>query len=179
MSLPVDVRSIQPLRDVHAAYGRFAEDARNALASTEMEITRIVGWLTGDRRMHWQGEIRRRREALSQAKSELFRKRTSQMFGNDASLSEPRENLRDQTRRLEHAEQMLERVRKWVGPLQQAVQSYRAAVQPLYDALDGDVQRTLARLDRMIAALEQYAADTAPSSAPSPPPPARDPAPES
>jgi hypothetical protein len=177
MALPVDVRSLQPLRDVRAGYGRFAEDARNSLASADMEITRILGWLTNDRRLHWQGEVRRRREGLAQMKSELFRKRTSQMFGNEGSLSEPRENVREAAAKLEHAEKMLERVRKWVGPVQHAVQQYRAAVQPLADALDGDVARTMARLERMIAALEQYAADTAPARA-EPPPPPRDPAAE-
>lgn len=169
MSLPVDVRAIQPLRDVHAAYGRFAEDVRNALAATEMEITRIVSWLTQERRMYWQAEIHRCRDQLAQAKSELFRKRTSQMFGNEANLSEPREHVRDMTRRLERAEKMLERVRKWVGPLQHAIQQYRAAVQPLSDALESDVRHTLARLDRMIAALEQYAAELAPPLQPPPP----------
>lgn len=165
MSLPVDVRSLQALRDARAAYARFAEDARNALAAADMEIIRIVGWLTNERRLHWQSEIRRRREQLSQAKSELFRKRTSQMFGHEASLSEPREQLRHMTKRLEQAEAMLEKVRKWVNPLQQAVQEYRAAAQPLGDALDGDVKRTLARLERMIVALEQYAAESPASTA--------------
>ncbi len=161
MSLPVDIHSLEPIRDVRAAYGRFAEDARNALAATEMEINRIMGWLTNDRRLHWQSEIRRQRDQLAQAKAELFRKRTAQVLGTEANLSEPRDYVREARARLEHAEKMLERVRKWLGPLQQAIHQYRAAAQPLADSLDGDVARTLARLERMITALEQYAAESA------------------
>ncbi|HEU5117552.1 MAG TPA: hypothetical protein VFT74_12985, partial [Isosphaeraceae bacterium] len=163
MSLPVDVGSLDTIKDFRAHLVRFGEDAKNALASAEMEITRMVDWLTHDRRFYWEGRIKFYREELSQAKSELHRKRTSNMFGGEANMGEQRENLRDAKRRLEEAEEKLERVRRWIAPMQQAIMEYRSRARPLGDMVDGDIERSVAMLDRMILALEEYLS-TAPES---------------
>jgi hypothetical protein len=156
MALPVDVSSIDVLRDFRAQLCRFGEDCKNGLAAAEMEISRMVDWLTNDRRLYWQAEIRRRQENLSQAKADMHRKRTSQMFGQDASLAEQRENLRVAKFRLEEAEEKLEHVRRWAQPLQQAIMEYRGQSRPLADMLDSEHENNLALLDRMITALEEY-----------------------
>lgn len=158
MALPVDVSSIDVIRDFRAQLCRFGEDCKNGLAAAEMEISRMVDWLTNDRRLYWQAEIRRRQEDLSQAKAEMHRKRTSQMFGQDASLAEQRENLRVAKFRLEEAEEKLERVRRWAQPLQHAIMEYRGQSRPLADMLDSEHENNLALLDRMISALEEYVA---------------------
>lgn len=162
MALPVDVKSLGILSDFRGSLARTREDAKSALAAADMEISRMVDWLANDRRLYWEGEIRRRREAVSQAKSELFRKRTSRMFGSDGNLSEPHDLVREATRRLEEAEQKLAKVKKWRDPLQAAIMKYRAASQPLADALDSDVERALSQMEGMIRALEAYLADAAP-----------------
>ena len=156
MALPVDVRSIDVLQHFRAHLARFGDDCKGALAATDMEITRMVDWLANDRRLHWQAEIVRRREALSQTKSEMHRKQTSQMFGHNASLGEQRDNLRIAKARLEEAEAKLEKVRRWSGPLQQAILQYRAEARPLGDLVEMEVPVALAMLDRMIEALEEY-----------------------
>lgn len=165
MSLPVNVQSIDVLTDFRAVLGRVGEDARNALAAADMEINRMIDWLNNDRKMYWQAEIQRRRAQLAQAKSELFRKRTSRMYGHEGSFSEQREIVREATQRLELAEKKLERVRQWVLPLQQAVMEYRAASRPLADMVEGDLQNALALLERMARALEQYSSDPLPTTA--------------
>lgn len=166
MALPVDVQSIEVIREFRAHLLRFGEDAKNALAATEMEISRMVDWLTNDRRLYWEGQIRRRREEVSQAKSEMFRKRTSQMHGRDANISEQRENLRIANLRLQEAEEKLERVRRWVTPLQQAIMEYRGRSRPLADLAEADLGNSVALLDRMIVALEEYAATAPPPTDP-------------
>jgi DNA repair exonuclease SbcCD ATPase subunit len=165
MSLPIDVRSIDVLTDFRAVLCRSGEDAKNALAAAEMEINRMVEWLSNDRRLHWQAEIQRQRNEVARAKSELFRKQTSRMYGNDASFSEQRDMLREAKERLEFAEKKLERVRHWVQPLQQAIMEYRASARPLADMIDSDVARALSLLERMARALEQYANDPLPTTA--------------
>jgi hypothetical protein len=163
MALPVDVRSLQALSDFRAALARSREDAKNALAAADMEISRMVDWLENNRRLYWEAEIRRRREDLSQAKGELFRKRTSRMFGHDGNLSEPHELVREAMRRLEEAEHKLLTVKKWRDPLQQAVMKYRASAQPLSDMVDSDLERAIGQMEQMIRAVEAYLADAAPS----------------
>ena len=154
MALPVHVSSIQVLRDVHTALCLFGDDARNALSATEMEISRMVNWLQNDRRLYWDSQIRHCRQELATYKAELFRKRTSQVMGNEGNLAEPKELVRMATKKLEYAEAQLARVKRWQQPLQQALMEYRGAAQPLGDCVSGDLQRGLAMLDRMIRALE-------------------------
>jgi hypothetical protein len=163
MSLPVDVGSLDTIKDFRAHLIRFGEDAKNALASTEMEIVRMVNWLTHDRRFYWEGRIKHLREEMSQAKGELHRKRTSNMFGGESNMGEQKDNLRDAKRRLEEAEEKLERVRRWASPLQQAIMEYRSRARPLSDMVDGELERAVAMLDRMVVAIEEYL-DTSPES---------------
>lgn len=163
MALPVDVQSVEVIRQFRAQLCRFGEDVKNALAATEMEIGRMVNWLTNDRRLYWEGEIRRRRDDVSQAKAELFRKRTSQMYGHDANLAEQRENLRVANHRLLEAEEKLKRVRRWVAPLQQAIMEYRGLSRPLSDMADADLENAVAMLGRMLDALDEYATTAPPS----------------
>jgi len=163
MGLPVNVANIQVLRDVRAALCLLGDDARNALSATEMEISRMVNWLQNDRRLHWDSQIRQCRQELATYKAELFRKRTSQVMGNESNLAEPKELVRTATRKLEYAENQLAKVKRWQQPLQQALMEYRGASQPLSDSLGGDLERGLALLDRMIMVLEEYASGGPPS----------------
>lgn len=163
MSLPVNVRSVEVLADFRAHLRQFGDDARNALAAAEMEINRMADWLANDRRLYWQGEIRRRRDDLAAAKAELNRKKTGNLLGNEGNLAEPKENVREATRRLEEAEQKLERVRRWAPQLQQAIMEYRGQSRPLADMVDGELEHSLGLLDRMIRALEEYAAGRPPT----------------
>ncbi len=165
MSLPVNVQSIDVISRFRAVLCRVGEDAKNGLAAAEMEINRMVDWVGNDRRLYWQGEINRRRAALERAKSELFRKQTSRMYGHDSSFSEQREIVREAKEKLEFAQKKLERVKAWVQPLQQAIMEYRSAARPLADMIDGDVERGLSLLDRVIRALEQYAGESIPTTA--------------
>ena len=163
MGLPVNVSNVQVLKDIRASLCLFGDDARNALASTEMEISRMVSWLQNDRRLYWDSQIKLRRQELATAKAELFRKRTSQMFGNEGNLGEPRDLVREATKKLEHAEMQLAKLKKWQGPLQQALMQYRGASQPLGDCVAGEMERGLALLERMIIALEDYASGGPPT----------------
>ncbi len=162
MALPVDVRSIDVLRDVREAFVLFAEDAQSALGSMDGEIRRCIDWLTHDQRIHWQSEIKRRSEKLSEAKAELHRKQLSQMFGEHAHDSEQREGVREAKRRLEEAEDKLETVHRWLPVVERAVSEYHGQARPFADIIEFDVQRSVDLLDRMIVALEEYTRVSAP-----------------
>jgi len=53
MSQAANVRSIQALKDFKVAMIAFAEDARSALTSVEMEVRRTRGWLERDQLSYW------------------------------------------------------------------------------------------------------------------------------
>src|SRR5690349_21608596 len=94
MALPIDVSSLDALRSARESLILFTEDAEGALGAMESEIRRCIDWLTHDQRMYWQSEVKRRKQALEEAKAELHRKQLSQMFGGQSHDSEQREMVR-------------------------------------------------------------------------------------
>jgi hypothetical protein len=156
MAESADVQSLEVLRDVRAAICTFAEDAKNALADVDFEIRRMREWLSNEQRLHWQSEIRRWQQNLSMAKTELHRKKLGKFLDHRPDTSQEEKAVRYAQARLEEAEQKLEAVRRWVPELQHAVQEYRGSSQPLASMVDVDLQRGVARLDRMVDALEAY-----------------------
>ena len=56
MSDALNIRDIQTLTDLHAALGRFASGAQEALHQADVEVTRTQEWLR-DRVNHWQREV--------------------------------------------------------------------------------------------------------------------------
>ncbi|MFO0908347.1 MAG: hypothetical protein U0794_08295 [Isosphaeraceae bacterium] len=170
MSSSANVKSVEAIRDFRIAMTTFAEDARNALSAVEMEIRRIRDWLQRDQLSYWQTQVKRCNEQLSMARTELHRRRISQSNSDAISDTEQKEAVRMAQRRLEHAEDKVQTVKRWVPILEHAISEYHAASQPLGDNLTGSFQNSIHVLDRMIASLEAYLA-TAPPPAPSMPAP--------
>ena len=158
MSQSANVRSIQAIRDFKVALATFAEDGRNALSSTDMEIRRVRNWLVRDQMSHWQAQIKRRNELVSIARADLHRRRLSQQGSEAVSDTDQKEALKLAQRRLIEAEEKLKIVKKWVPILEHAISEYHATSQPLGDRLSGTLVTSLALLERMATTLDNYAA---------------------
>src|SRR5438270_8112 len=117
MSQSANVRSVDAIRDFRVALTNFAEEARTALSSAEMEVRRTQDWLTRDQLTHWQAQIKRRNELLSMARTELHRRRLSQQGSDAISDTEQKEAVRIAQRRLEEAEQRVALIKRWVPVL--------------------------------------------------------------
>ena len=104
MSQSANVRSVDAIREFRIAMTTFAEEARTALGSAEMEVRRTRDWLSRDQLTFWQAQVKRRNELLSIARTELHRRRLSQQGSDAVSDSEQKENVRTAQRRLEEAE---------------------------------------------------------------------------
>lgn len=159
------VRSIDALRDFRAALIEFAEDALGALGAADMEARRTVHWVSHEQRLYWQQELKRRKAMLSQAHSELARKKLSATPGHAPRFTEQLEQEKRAKARLEDAERRMELLRKWEPRLQQAVLGYKGRAGRLADLIGGDLPRSLALLDRIIEALDAYARVAPPSGA--------------
>lgn len=170
MSQSANVKSIGALHDFKIALANFAEDARNALSGTEMEVRRGRNWLLRDQLGFWQAQVKRRSEEVSTARTELHRRRLSQQGSDSISDTEQKENLRIAQRRLEEAERKVGLCKKWAPVLEHAISEYHSASQPLGDHLSGGLVNSMTLLDRMVATLESYLA-VAPPSAPAMPAP--------
>ena len=158
MSESANVKSISAIHDFKIALANFAEDARNALSSTEMEVRRARNWLLRDQLGFWQARVKKCNEEVSTTRTELHRRRLSQQGSDSISDTEQKENLRAAQRRLEEAERKVALCKKWAPILEHAISEYHSALQPLGDHLSGGLVNSMTLLDRMVTALESYLA---------------------
>jgi hypothetical protein len=156
MSSQATVHSIDALKDLRTALALYGEDTLGALGAVEAEVRRTMRWLTEERPYYWQEQIKRRREQVALAKSELYRRQLQKRPDYTPPMSEQKENLRKAEAGLQDAEKRLAMVRKWQPLFKQAVLEYHASVQRLKDLSAGDVPRAVNLLTRLIDALEAY-----------------------
>jgi len=166
MSQAAGVHSIDAVRDFRAALCTFGEAATSAMASATLETQRFVDWIEHDQVKFWQGELRRREEQLMEAKSALARKRLAATFGDPPRDSEEQALLKKAIRRLEDAQEKLKKLAKWRMLVERAVTEYTGQAQQMTNYLDGELPKTIALFERLIARLEEYAGLTSPSNAP-------------
>lgn len=157
------VTSIDALRQFKAALADFAEQVGLALSEAQSDVQRTVSWMSNDRLMHWQRELKKRNEKLALAKSELFRK---QLESNDTRTSAvvERKNVAKAERLVEEAEQKLKNVKKWKSVLERELMLFRAQCAQVSAVAQSDVPITIGRMEKMIASLEAYISIAAPTS---------------
>ncbi|HEV2947934.1 MAG TPA: hypothetical protein VGX70_11185, partial [Gemmataceae bacterium] len=113
MASSARVTSVQAIADFRAALLTFCQEAKEVLASIDMENRRMTDWVERDRLSYWQREIRNRQENVAQAKADLFRKQITRISGQNPDFIEERDALRLATYRLEEAEGKVQLCRKW------------------------------------------------------------------
>jgi hypothetical protein len=165
MGTQASVQSIDALKDLRTALALYADDVLAALGGVDMEVRRTVQWVTHDRRNYWQEQVKRRRELVSAAQSEVFRRKLSATADYSPAFSEQKEILRKAQAALQDAESRVVLVRKWEPLLHQAALEYQASTRRLKDLAAGDAPRAVALLERLIDALEAYLRVTPPSTA--------------
>jgi hypothetical protein len=156
MSSQAEVHSIEALKEFRVALALYGDETLAALGGIEAEVRRTVNWLQQERPYFWQEQIKRRREQVSQAKAEVFRRQLQKRPDYTPSMSEQMENLRRAEANLQDAEKRLISVRKWQPILQHAVLEYHASCQRLKDLTATDVPTAVNLLTRIIDALEAY-----------------------
>jgi hypothetical protein len=156
MSSQATVHSIDALKELRTALALYGDDTLGALGAVEAEVRRTMRWLQDERPYYWQEQIKRRREQVALARSDLFRRQLQKRPDYTPPMSEQKENLRKAEASLQDAEKRLAMVRKWQPLFKQAVLEYHASVQRLKDLSAGDVPRAVNLLTRIIDALEAY-----------------------
>jgi hypothetical protein len=156
MSSQAEVRSIEALKDFRTALALYGEDTLAALGAVELELRRSVYWLEQDRPLYWQEQIKRRREMVAAARSELFRRQLQKTPEHSPSMVEQKENLRRAEASLQDAEKRLMLVRRWQPMLRQAILEYHGSVQRIKGLAASDVPSAVNLLARIIDALEAY-----------------------
>jgi hypothetical protein len=160
-----DVRSLDELREFHAALCTFRTDAMESLSSVDLSIRHLADWIS-DQTQHWHAAIRKSEEEVFQAKQELAMRKYVGFDGRVPDTTVQEENLQKAKRRLAHAQDKYETCRKWQQRYPHQVgELYEGPARQLSGALEAEVPRALAVLERRIMALEAYAAIPTPAAA--------------
>ena len=157
MSDQADVKSIETLALVKAAVAAFAHETGQAVAEVELQGQRAVEWITIDRAAHWKAETRRMADLVNKAIKDLEHCRTFKKVGdNQPSCIEEKKALEKAKKRLEHAERKAEAVRRWTPVVQQQLRETCVRLVRFREVIDVDCPRAVARLERMLKALDAY-----------------------
>ena len=159
MSTPVRVQSIDSLKAFKAALRKFIETANVALGDSESDVNRVLNWLEGDAPRYWEGQLRKRTEAVTKAKEALRHKKLFKQAGDHTSAAvEEEKALRLAVARLAEAEQKLANVKRHTRQLHKELSMYKGGVQRFITAVQHDLPVATAKLEAMVRHLEQYVA---------------------
>jgi hypothetical protein len=157
MSGQVDVRSIDTLAFIKAALASYAHESGQALSEIEIEGRRSVEYIVADMASYWKGEVRRCADLVNKAIKDLEHCRTFKKVGdNTPSCIEEKKNLEKARRLLERAERKQEAVKRWTPVVQQQFREACVRLVHFREVVDVRVPRAIARIERMLKALESY-----------------------
>lgn len=155
---------IDAVQEMAAAVDAFRNEASAALEGLDMEIQRAVEWIHNDRHDHWNHQVRRGWERITEARVQLQQAMTARRIGNrDPACIDEKKALAQAKQRLEIAQEKVESVRHCTRAIDRGVDEYRGARTPLSGWLESEIPKALAALRRMMDNLEAYLALNAPS----------------
>lgn len=158
MNQGAKVRSVGALADFRTSLSTFGAEVAQSLAAVDVEIRRTLDWLQHDQLKYWQQEVRRREDAVGEARNELSRCLISTTAGGtQAGCTDQKVALEKAKKRLEQAREKVEVVRRWGQIVEQEVHDYRGPAQQLSTLVEGSLPQAMAILARKIQILEEYA----------------------
>ncbi len=158
------VRSVDAITRFKAALVEFVDLARSSLTESEGEVVRVLNWLRHDRTLHWQREVKKRREKVAQAQSDLARAQIAlDPEGKPRDCTDEKRALRKAQIRLDDAERHVADVKRWIRTIEHEQMLFKAQIQGLRSVLEGNMDRAGAKLGRMVEAIDKYVAVSAPN----------------
>jgi hypothetical protein len=165
MNGQASVHSIAALEEFKAALIKFMTEMRESLSVTDMQVRRGLDWFQHDLLKDWQSEVRKREDAVTDARVDLERCRMQKFGDRTPDCTDQRVALKKAQARLEEAEQKVKAVKKWSKVLQDEAEEFLGLSQELSNVLAGETPKGAHDLKRMIDALYAYIQTTAPSGA--------------
>jgi hypothetical protein len=157
-----NVTSIDAPRQFRAALVRFIAEVEAALVTLNLEGHRPTEWIEGDRPRYWRQEARKASDAVGEARVALERCQVRISNEDTKYCYDERKALEKAKRRLQAAEEKVQAVRRWRVELHKAVEDLQVQLARAKHYLESDLVKAVAALDRVTAALDRYAQQTAP-----------------
>jgi hypothetical protein len=157
MSTQADVKSIDTLAFMKAAFASFAHESGQAISECEIQGQRAVDWICVDQAGFWKAEVRRMTELVNKAVKDLeYCKAFKKVGNNQPSCIEEKKALEKAKQRLARAEQKAEAVRRWTPVVQQQFREACVRLVRFREVVDVDCPRSMAQLEKMLKALDAY-----------------------
>lgn len=153
MAKKAHVASLEVLEGFRTALILYLEQANGALDDTRDEVRRTRNWIQQDRRMHWEGQLKRQRKQLEQAESELFTSRLSSMTEHSAARQMAVTRLR---RLVRESEEKLAQVKKWGRSYDSVVDPLAKRMETLQHLLSQDLPKAVSYLSTAQKNLDAY-----------------------
>ena len=154
MAEQAQVKSVEALQSLRNAVVIYHTKSKRAVDMALDDVARTRQWIVGDRRIHWEGQIRQINRVLERAKAELMTVRLSSMV--DRSFRHE-EAVRRAERDLAHAQEKLKQVKRWARDFDNAVGAHVRRLESVRDHFQHDLPKASAWLHQAQITLEAYA----------------------
>jgi hypothetical protein len=157
MSEQVKVKDLEVFARFRATLIKFAQHAGDAISSADSEVAGTMNWLETEQRTFWEGQLRKRTEAVAKAREDLRQKKLyKDSSGRTPSAIEEEKALAKAIGAVTHAEERLQNVRRWLPRLEKAAGLYRSGVAALSKTIADDIPKGVSLLDRLAESIHQY-----------------------
>jgi hypothetical protein len=153
MAEQAKVTSIDALETFRASVILFLTTAHQHLDSVGDDVRRMRGWVQSDQRLHWEGELRRRRQKLELADQELFSAKLSALRDN---ISAQQNAVRKAKAAVAEAEEKMRNVKLWTRNFDHAADPLVKRLEGLRLLLDHDLPKAISFLLQAQKTLEGY-----------------------
>jgi hypothetical protein len=152
-----NVRSLDSVQRFRPKVSQFEDDLGAALTSLRVEINRTLQWIDHDCPQYWQNQVRGGFDRVAEARTTLMRKQMITIAGHRSECIDEKKALAKAKQNLEIAQQKVQACRQWSIKAHHAADEYTARVGRVEQHVGRSLPRIKMMLDRMIAALEDYA----------------------
>jgi hypothetical protein len=154
MSEGAHVKSVESIEAFRSDLLIYLSKSRPLLEDACDEVTRTREWLRSDRRIYWEQQMRKRKQALEQAQQALFSAELSKLRAPSTAEQAMVHHAR---RMLGEAEDKVRKIKRWIIELDNHVAPTLKQFEQLRTFLAADIPKAAAYLAQVVAALETYA----------------------
>lgn len=158
MSKQAHVTQIDAIKHFRAVLIQYQAALRDGCELLTHESNRGVDWVETDRAGYWPAEVRRLEEQLVAAKNALEQCNLRAVGDDRPSCIDEKKRVVRVKARLERARKKVNQTRQWKSRIHRDGDEFQTRIVQVIDHADTELPRAIAALERMVIALDKYAA---------------------
>jgi hypothetical protein len=155
MTDKAQIHSFDALASFRVRLIQYVEKATTAIDEVSSDVRRTMVWLEDQQKPYWETQLRKRRRTLEETQHENFGAKLSQFRESSDAKQMAVQRAK---RALQEAKEKMDRIKVWCRRYPSDVEPMGREVERLRTVLDQDLKKAVAYLERILQALEAYAA---------------------